>query len=118
MNPVLAEVFMAVTADIGEVNLWGALGCAVTFSASLFAILDALGDYANARGKAGNAWQVAGTRLKVGSKLVAAGIASLAAGVVLALDNNWWALIALGVVFFGVIGWSMLALSRARVTGR
>lgn len=118
MNPVLTEVFMAITADIGEVNLWGALGCAVTFSASLFAILDALGDYAHARAKAGNPWQVAGNRLKIGSKLVAAGIASLAAGVVLALDNNWWALIALGTISLGVIGWGALALSRGRAAGR
>src|SRR5690554_2377425 len=114
MNPVLTKVFMAVTADLGGVNLWGALGCAVAFSASLFAILDALGDYAHSRSTTTNSWQAAGQRLKIGSKIAGAAMASTAAGVVLALDNNWWALVALVVVFVGVISWSLRSLSRAR----
>lgn len=108
---VLGVVRAAVPEGL-DVNLWGALGCAVTFAAALFAILDALGDYAHSRGAAANTWQSTGLRLKIGSKVAASGVAASAAGVVLALDANWWTLIALAVVFVVVIGWSALSLRR------
>lgn len=117
MNPATASVLTAISADI-DVNLWGALGCAVAFAASLFAILDALGDYAHSRSDIANVWQSTGHRLKFGSKIAASGVTSIAAGVVLALDNNWWALTALVVVFVIVILWSVVALSRARAASR
>ena len=112
MIPAITTVFTAIS-DTIDVNLWGALGCAVAFAASLFAVLDALGDYAHARGDAGNSWRTTGHRLKFGSKIAASGVTATAAGVVLALDNNWWALLALVVVFVVAILWSALALARA-----
>lgn len=115
MIPAITTVFTAIPDNI-DVNPWGALGCAVAFAASLFAILDALGDYAHSRSDAANALRFTGHRLKFGSKISAAAVTSIAAGVVLALDNNWWTLAALVVAFAAIILWSGLALSRAERT--
>ncbi len=117
MNHEIGTLVTAITADV-DVNLWGALGCSVTFAASMFAILDALGDYAHSRSDTATVWQSTGHRLKFGSKISASLVATIAAGAVLALDNNWWALIALVIVFIIVITWSLLALSRANSRSR
>ena len=101
-----------VPAPTDSVNLWGALGCAVAFAAALFAVLDALGDYALARSTGATGWESTSNRLKFGSKLSAAGITSASAGAVLALDGNWFALTVLGIVFLAIILWSLLALLR------
>lgn len=53
-------------------------------------------------------------RLKIGSKLAAAAITVVAAGLVLALDSNWFALIALSVVFIVLAGIAALVLVRQR----
>lgn len=95
-----------------SVNLWGALGCAVAFAAALFAVLDALGDYALARSTRASGWESTSQRLKFGSKLSAAGVTSASAGAVLALDGNWFALTVLGLVFLAIIGWSLVAVLR------
>lgn len=95
-----------------SVNLWGALGCAVAFAGALFAVLDALGDYALARSSKASGWESTSQRLKFGSKLSAAGITAASAGTVLALDGNWFALAALGLVFLTIILWSLVALLR------
>lgn len=95
-----------------SVNLWGALGCAVAFAAALFAVLDALGDYALARSTKATGWETTSKRLKFGSKLSAAGITAASAGTVLALDGNWFALTVLGLVFLAIVLWSLVALLR------
>ena len=102
----------AVPAPTDSVNLWGALGCAVAFAAALFAVLDALGDYALARSTKATGWETTSKRLKFGSKLSAAGITAASAGTVLALDGNWFALTVLGLVFLAIILWSLVALLR------
>lgn len=107
-----ADALRAAVPEGLDVNLWGALGCAVTFAAALFGILDALGDYAQSRSTHGNPWSATGVRLKIGSKIAASGVGASAAGIVLAIDANWWTLAALVVVFVVVIGWSALALRK------
>ena len=112
----LSLVLTVLAADVlpptDSVNLWGALGCAVAFAAALFAVLDALGDYALARSTRATGWESTSKRLKFGSKLSAAGITAASAGTVLALDGNWFALTVLGIVFLVIILWSLLALLR------
>ena len=95
-----------------SVNLWGALGCAVAFAGALFAVLDALGDYALARSTKATGWESTSKRLKFGSKLSAAAITSASAGAVLALDGNWFALTVLVLAFLAIIAWSLVALRR------
>jgi hypothetical protein len=95
-------------------NLWGALGCAVGFAGALFTTLDALGDYVELR--AANPVLRLGQRLKYSGKLSAAGITVFSAGTVLALDSNWFALLALSIVFTVVVVTSwMLARRVARL---
>lgn len=94
------------------VNLWGALGCAVAYSASLLATLDAFADLILARADAPAGRLTPGVGLKFVSKLVAAAIAVVAAGIVLALDNNWFAFTGLTVAFVIVVAVGIVVLVR------
>ncbi|MFE5410064.1 hypothetical protein [Microbacterium sp. NPDC056569] len=98
-------------------NLWGALGCAVAYSASLLATLDAFADLILARGDSPAGRLSPGMGLKFGSKLVAAGIAVISAAIVLALDGNWFAFTTLSIAFVVVVGIGLIVLVRhAKVT--
>ena len=98
-------------------NLWGALGCAMAYAAALLAALDAFADILLARGGVGSAFGPA-HGLKFGGKLAAAGITVVSAGVVLALDSNWFAFTALSVVFVVVIASAVLTMRRTVRGGR
>ncbi|WP_375389264.1 hypothetical protein [uncultured Amnibacterium sp.] len=93
-------------------NLWGALGCSVGFAGALFTTLDALGDFVELRSS--NPTLRLGQRLKYSGKLSGAGITVVSAGTVLALDSNWFALVALSVVFTVVVVVSWLLARRVR----
>jgi Flp pilus assembly protein TadB len=94
------------------VNLWGALGCAVAYSAALLATLDAFADLIMARDDAPARRLTPGVGLKFGSKLAAAAIAVISAGLVLALDSNWFAFTALTIAFAVVVGIGVIVLLR------
>jgi hypothetical protein len=95
-----------------SVNLWGALGCAVAYSASLFATLDAFADLILARGGSPAGRLTAGIGLKFGSKIAAAAIAVVSAAIVLALDENWFAFTTLTIAFGVVVAVGVLVLVR------
>ncbi|MET0735088.1 MAG: hypothetical protein ABWY55_05510 [Microbacterium sp.] len=109
-----ADLFLAAetAASASPVNLWGALGCAVAYSASLLATLDAFADLILARGDAPAGRLTAGIGLKFASKLAAAAIAVIAAGIVLALDDNWFAFASLTIAFVVVVGIGVVVLLR------
>jgi len=96
------------------VNLWGALGCAVAYSAALLATLDAFADLILARDDSPAGRLPPGVGLKFGSKLAAAAIAVISAGIVLALDGNWFAFIGLTIAFLVVVGLGVIVLLRHR----
>lgn len=102
----------AEAATANSVNLWGALGCAVAYSASLLATLDAFADLILARGDSPAGRLTAGVGLKFASKLAAAAIAVIAAGIVLALDDNWFAFTSLTVAFAAIVGIGVVVLVR------
>jgi len=102
----------AESAAANPVNLWGALGCAVAYSASLLATLDAFADLILARGDSPAGRLTAGVGLKFASKLAAAAIAVIAAGIVLALDDNWFAFASLTIAFTVVVGIGVIVLLR------
>jgi uncharacterized membrane protein len=52
--------------------------------------------------------------LKFGSKLAAAAIAVISAGIVLALDANWFAFTALTIAFLVVVGIGVVVMVRPR----
>lgn len=110
---------MAADAAAGDdVNLWGALGCAVAYSASLLATLDAFADLILARGDSPAGRLTPGLGLKFGSKLAAAAIAVVSAAIVLALDGNWFAFTTLTAAFVVVVGIGVIVLLRySRVGG-
>ncbi|QAY74404.1 hypothetical protein ET445_14795 [Agromyces protaetiae] len=107
---VLAEAATAPKAP----NLWGALGCALAYSGALFATIDSFADILLASGDAPGGRLSPALRLKTGSKLAAAGITVVAAGLVLALDRNWFAFIALSAAFVVLAGIAALVLVRHR----
>ena len=106
------DVLAAADAAANPVNLWGALGCAVAYSASLLATLDAFADLILARGDSPAGRLTAGVGLKFASKLAAAAIAVIAAGIVLALDDNWFAFTSLTIAFAVVVGIGLVVLLR------
>lgn len=94
-------------------NLWGALGCAMAYAAALLAALDAFADLLLARGQSVPGRLGTAQGLKFGGKLAAAGITVGSAGIVLALDANWFALFALSATFTAVIAVALIAMRRA-----
>ena len=111
----MLAVAAAEAADDG-VNLWGALGCAVAYSAALLATLDAFADLILARHDSPAGRLTPAVGLKFGSKLVAAAIAVISAAIVLALDANWFAFTSLTIAFAVVVGIGVLVLLRNRRT--
>jgi len=105
---------LAVAADAAAkpVNLWGALGCAVAYSAALLATLDAFADLILARDDSPAGRLTPAVGLKFGSKLAAAAIAVIAAAIVLALDANWFAFTSLTIAFVIVVGIGVIVLLR------
>lgn len=103
---------LAAAAATDTVNLWGALGCAVAYSASLLATLDAFADLILARGGSPAGRLTPGVGLKFASKLAAAAIAVVSAAIVLALDDNWFAFTTLSIAFAVVVGIGVLVLLR------
>jgi len=103
---------LAAAADADSVNLWGALGCAVAYSASLLATLDAFADLILARGDSPAGRLTPGIGMKFASKLIAAAIAVVSAAIVLALDNNWFAFTTLSIAFVVVVGIGVIVLVR------
>lgn len=100
-----------------SVNLWGALGCAVAYSASLLATLDAFADWILARADSPAGRLTPAVGLKFGSKIAAAAIAVIAAAIVLALDENWFAFTSLTIAFVIVVAIGLVVLLRhAKVT--
>jgi len=99
-------------------NLWGALGCALAYSGALFATIDAFADLLLARGDTLGGRLSPALRLKAGSKVAAAGITVVSAGVVLALDANWFAFTTLTIAFVMLVGLAALVLVRQRAHAR
>jgi hypothetical protein len=110
VNPL--ELFAADAAAANPVNLWGALGCAVAYSASLLATLDAFADLILSRGDSPAGRLTPGVGLKFASKLAAAAIAVISAAIVLALDDNWFAFSTLSIAFAVVVGIGVIVLLR------
>ena len=110
MNPLY--LLAAETAAANPVNLWGALGCAVAYSASLLATLDAFADLILSRGDSPAGRLTPGVGLKFASKLAAAAIAVISAAIVLALDDNWFAFSTLSIAFAVVVGIGVIVLLR------
>ncbi|QIG38161.1 hypothetical protein G5T42_00590 [Microbacterium sp. 4R-513] len=105
------------TSAAPSVNLWGALGCAVAYSASLLATLDAFADLILARDDSPAGRLTPAVGLKFGSKIAAAAIAVIAAAIVLALDENWFAFTSLSIAFVIVVAIGLVVLVRqAKVT--
>ena len=111
---MLTVVAAAGAAD--SVNLWGALGCAVAYSAALLATLDAFADLILARHDSPAGRLTPAVGLKFGSKLVAAAIAVVSAAIVLALDANWFAFSTLSIAFVVVVGIGALVMLRDQRT--
>jgi hypothetical protein len=105
-------VVAAEAAPANSVNLWGALGCAVAYSAALLATLDGFADLILARDDAPAGRLTPGVGLKFGSKLAAAAIAVISAGIVLALDENWFAFTCLTIAFVIVVAVGVIVMVR------
>ena len=116
MDAVALLAVAAETAAAKSVNLWGALGCAVAYSAALLATLDAFADLILARDDSPAGRLTPAVGLKFGSKLAAAAIAVISAAIVLALDANWFAFTSLTIAFAVVVGIGVLVLVKNRRT--
>lgn len=81
---VLAEAAAAPKAP----NLWGALGCALAYSGALFAVADSFADVLLTNGDTRDGRLSPAMRLKVGSKLAAAGI-TVVGPCTSARDDRW-----------------------------
>jgi hypothetical protein len=95
-------------------NLWGALGCALAYAAALLATVDAFADLLLTPADTPDGHFSPALRLKAGSKIGAGGIAVVSAGIVLVLDENWFAFTALTIAFVVLTGLSALVLVRQR----
>ena len=82
-----------------SVNLWGARGCAVA-------------DWILARDDSPAVRLTPAVGLKFGSKIAAAAIAVIAAAIVLALDENWFAFTSLTIAFLAVVAIGIVVLVR------
>lgn len=112
MDPITLFAVAADAAPARPVNLWGALGCAVAYSAALLATLDAFADLILARDDSPAGRLTPAVGLKFGSKIAAAAIAVVSAGIVLALDSNWFAFTALTIAFAVVVAIGVIVLLR------
>lgn len=110
MDPIQLAHLMSVAATSDPPNLWGALGCALAYSGAVFATVDAFADFVLARGDSAAHTLSPGIALKFLSKIAAGIITVLSAAVVLSLDNNWFALVALSAAFLIAVGISLAVL--------
>lgn len=110
----VAFLVAAAAAASKDPNLWGALGCAVAYAAALLATVDSFADMLLTPGDTPDGRLSPAMRLKAGSKLGAGGITVVSAGLVLALDANWFAFTALTIAFIVLVGISAFVLVRQR----
>lgn len=114
MDALTLLLAVVAPAPADTVNLWGALGCAVAYSAALLATLDGFADLILARDDSPAGTLTPAVGLKFGSKLAAAAIAVISAAIVLALDANWFAFTALTIAFVVVVGIGVIVMLRHR----
>lgn len=114
MDALTLLLAVVAPAPADTVNLWGALGCAVAYSAALLATLDGFADLILARDDSPAGRLTPAVGLKFGSKLAAAAIAVISAAIVLALDANWFAFTALTIAFVVVVGIGVVVMLRHR----
>lgn len=115
------SLLSAVGAEPDGVNLWGMLGCALTYAAALFAAVDGVAEHLLQRDEPRDPRSVHAMRIKTVAKLAAAAIAVLTAAIVLILDNNWAAFTVLSIVFIAIVAWVFLvyrASTRDSTTAR
>ena len=112
MDALTLLLAVVAPAPADSVNLWGALGCAVAYSAALLATLDGFADLILARDDSPAGRLTPGVGLKFGSKLAAAAIAVISAGIVLALDENWFAFTCLTIAFVIVVALGVVVMIR------
>ncbi len=112
MDALTLLLAVVAPAPADSVNLWGALGCAVAYSAALLATLDGFADLILARDDSPAGRLTPGVGLKFGSKLAAAAIAVISAGIVLALDENWFAFTCLTIAFVIVVAIGVIVMLR------
>ncbi len=107
------ETIVALAAAAGSdgINPWGMLGCAVGYAAALLAVLDALADLRLARETVGTRLGP-GHTLKFSSRITAAGITVVTAGVVLLIDENMMAFVSLTAFFIAALIWSLIVFAR------
>jgi hypothetical protein len=108
------HLFAAVVGDAPahSVNLWGSLGCAVAYSASLLTTLDAFADFVAGKGDAMGGALAPGMGLRFWSKISGAAIAVIAAAMVLAIDQNWFAFWTLSLAYVVVVGIGLAVILR------
>ena len=111
----MTDIVALVSPTLG-INPWGMLGCALTYAAALFASVDGIADHLIRSDKTPDARARHALRLKMGAKLAAAIIAVVTAAIVLTIDGNWIALVALSVVYVGVITWVTVVYRQSRGT--
>ena len=96
-----------------DVNLWGMLGCAVAYAGAVFAGVDGLADHLLRRHGGMTRKELSAMRLKTGSKVAAALITVVTAGIVLILDTNWPAFAILTVAFLAILLWVWMVYRNA-----
>lgn len=108
------HVFVTAAVSSTGPNIWGALACVGAFAAAVLALVEGIGNFIDERA-AGRL--STGSRLRLLSRVAASGITATAAAIVLALDENWFALVTVLMAFSAVVVWSIVsareALSRA-----
>ena len=95
-------------------NIWGALACVGAFAAAILALVEGIGNFVDERA---TGTMTAGSRLRLGSRVSASSITATAAGIVLAIDENWFALVAVVLAFTAVVVWSVVSATRAARRG-
>jgi hypothetical protein len=103
----------AVGGDGDGINLWGMLGCAVAYAGAVFAAVDGIGDHLLHRKERTDPDAIHALRLKSGSKIAAAAITVVTAGVVLMLDANWIAFALLTIAALAIVLWVYLTYRQA-----
>ena len=91
-------------------NIWGALACVGAFAAAILALVEGIGNFIDERARGA---LTAGSRLRLGSRVSASGITATAAAIVLALDENWFALVTVLIAFAAVVVWSVVSARAA-----
>jgi hypothetical protein len=101
---------LVVIAAAAGPNIWGALACVGAFAAAILALVEGIGNFIDERA-AGS--MTTGSRLRLGSRVSASGITATAAAIVLAIDENWFALVTVLIAFAAVVAWSIASARSA-----